>query len=77
MEGHGAAVFYLGNFGVNSAMITMVAITCFLTLISWLGTRNMQVRPKGLQNVLEKCVEMLDNFLSESMDKKLERKCFP
>ncbi|MCR4962608.1 MAG: F0F1 ATP synthase subunit A [Firmicutes bacterium] len=77
MEEHGAALFYIGNFGVTSIMTTMLGITLLLTLVCWRGTRHMKERPSGLQNVLEKTVEMLDNFISDIMGKDLCRRCFP
>lgn len=77
MEGHGAALFYIGSFGVTSVMTTMLGITLLLGLVCWLGTRRMKERPSGLQNILEKVVELLDNFISDIMGKDLCRRCFP
>ncbi len=65
MESHGGALFHIGPVEVTSVMVTMFAITLGLTLLSFFGTRRMNVRPSGLQNFLEKCVEMLHNFIGD------------
>ena len=78
MEEHGSALFHIGSLGVTSVMVTMLAITILLSLICWLGTRRMTERPGKLQNILEKSVEMLDNFLTDIIgDKKLTRQYLP
>lgn len=64
MEEHGGALFHIGPLEVNSVMVTTTAICLFLVLLAYFGTRRMQQRPRGLQNVLEKVVEMLLDFLS-------------
>jgi len=64
VEFHQSPLFYIGPFGVTSAMVTMFAITVGLTLFSYLATRKLQQRPGKLQNFVEKCVEMLRNFIS-------------
>ncbi|MBS1348608.1 MAG: F0F1 ATP synthase subunit A [Firmicutes bacterium] len=77
MEGHGGALFYIGPLGITSAMVTMVAITIGLTLLSYFATRHMKTRPVGLQNFMEKCVEMLRNFIGGMMDKKYVNRYLP
>ena len=77
MEGHGEALFYIGPIGITSAMVTMVAITIALVLVSYFATRHMKVRPRGLQNFMEKCVEMLRNFIGDMLDKKYVNRYLP
>ena len=77
MEGHGGALFYIGPLGITSAMVTMVAITIGLTLVSYFATRHMKMRPRGLQNFMEKCVEMLRNFIGGMLDKQYVNKYLP
>ena len=60
---HGAALFYIAGFGVTSTMTTMVGVTVLLTLLSYLATRKLQEKPKGLQNIMEAALEALRNFL--------------
>lgn len=76
MEGHGTALFNIGPIEVSSVMITMLAITICLALVSFLGTRNMKLRPRGLQNFLEKSIEMLHNFIEDVLGDKT-RQYFP
>ncbi len=77
MEGHGGALFYIGPLEVTSAMVTMVAITIGLTLLSYFATRHMKTRPRGLQNFMEKCVEMLRNFIGGMLDKSIVNRYLP
>lgn len=74
---HSGALFYIGPFGVTSVMVTMLGLTVLLTLICWLGTRKMQTVPSGLQNLLEKGVEMLDDFLGGLLSPELKQRFYP
>lgn len=77
MEAHGGALFHIGPFEVTSVMVTTTAITLFLLLIAYFGTRNMREHPRGLQNALEKVVEMLFDFLSGVIGEKNARYYLP
>ncbi|MDO4581985.1 MAG: F0F1 ATP synthase subunit A [Bacillota bacterium] len=70
-------MFHIGPIEVTSVMVTMTAITIGLTLLSYFATRNMSERPRGLQNFMEKCVEMLDNFIADIVGKEHSRQLFP
>ena len=70
-------LFQIGGFGVTSQMTTMLAITLLLVTVSYFGTRRMEKRPRGLQNALEKIVEMLYDFLSEQLGPELARTYLP
>ncbi|MBO7667803.1 MAG: hypothetical protein J6T26_05010 [Firmicutes bacterium] len=48
------ALFSLGPLQVNSQMVTLVVISGLLVLVCYLGTRHMEERPRGLQNLLER-----------------------
>lgn len=61
---HGGALFHIAGFGVTSIMTTMVGVTVLLTVLSYLATRKLQERPKGLQNAMEAALEALRNFLA-------------
>ena len=71
------ALFSLGPLQVNSQMVTMTAITALLVLVCYLGTRHMEERPRGLQNLLEKAVEFLLDFLGDVMGPDLARRYLP
>ncbi|MBQ1501515.1 MAG: F0F1 ATP synthase subunit A, partial [Firmicutes bacterium] len=58
-------------------MITSLAITIILVVIAILATRHMKERPTGLQNAMEKFIEVLHNFLSDIVGAKHIDKYFP
>jgi len=74
---HGSALFHIGSFGVTSVMVTMLGLTVLLTLICAAGTRKMRTIPPGLQNLLERGVEMLDDFLGGLLSSKLKQRFYP
>lgn len=71
------ALFSLGPLQVNSQMVTLLVLAALLVIISYLGTRHMEERPRGLQNLLEKAVEFLLDFFSEVMGPELARRFLP
>ena len=77
MESHGGALFHIGPVEVTSVMVTMVAITIGLTIVSYLATRKMSMRPAGLQNFMETCIESLHNFTASIIGDRHIRKYFP
>ena len=46
-----------------NTLITAVVITITLSLVSYFATRNMQLIPSGLQNVVEAAVEAYYNLV--------------
>ncbi len=74
---HEEALFYIGSLGITSIMITMAGITVILSLICIIGTRHLQMIPTGFQAILEKSVEALDNFITETLGKETGRRLFP
>lgn len=77
MEGHGGALFHIGPLEVTSVMTTMLGISLVLVLVCALATRNMKMIPGGLQNLVEKAVEMLDNFIGGMLSHDLKQRFFP
>ena len=77
MESHGGAIFHIGPIGVTSAMVTMSAITLGLCLFAILSTRHLTERPGKAQNVAEKVVEMLLNFLTGIIGRENARAFLP
>ncbi len=71
------ALFSLGPLQVNSQMVTLLVLSAALVLVSYLGTRHMEERPRGLQNLLEKAVEFLLDFFSDVMGEALARRFLP
>ncbi len=74
--GHSTELFQLGPLTITSTMTTMLAITLILSLVCFIGTRHMRLVPQGLQNVLEKAVEMLDGLISGILGAELSKKYF-
>lgn len=72
-----SALFSLGPLQVNSQMVTMTVLSALLVLVCFLGTRRMQERPRGLQNLLEKAVEMLLDLSTDIMGEDLARRYLP
>ena len=64
----------LPNF-TNSFLVLLV-VDLVLILLAFFATRNMQLVPRGLQNVMELLIEMLFNFFS-SINKKWTPVAFP
>lgn len=77
MEHGSGALFHIGPLGVTGAMTTMLGLTVLLTLLCWLGTRKMKLVPSGLQNIVEKGVEMLESFVGGLLDASLVKRFFP
>ena len=71
------ALFSLGPLQVNSQMVTMLVLSAALVLVCFLGTRHMEERPRGLQNLLEKLVEFLLDFFGDVMGEELARRFLP
>lgn len=76
MEGH-TVLFKIGPVEVTSVMTTSLAITVLLVVLSIIATKHMKLRPTGLQNVMEKWIEMLRDFLGGIIDKKYINRYFP
>lgn len=54
----------------------MWGVVLVLTLVSFLATRHLEQRPKGLQNLLEMAISGLDNFISGLMGKEKTARFF-
>src|SRR5690606_8089149 len=63
-------------FPITNSLIMTVIVDLLLVLTIVFGTRNMQLVPRGFQNVVELAVEMFYNF-SQSVDAKNVAKFFP
>ncbi len=67
-------------FGVLDVTGEVIAMWCILALVaflSFLATRHLKERPRGLQNLLETGVEYLENFFSGILGHKKARQYFP
>jgi F-type H+-transporting ATPase subunit a len=68
-------LFAIGGFDVTPTIITSVIVFIILITFAFLSTRNMQVVPGGLQNVMEIAIERLVS-LFESIAGSMWRKFF-
>lgn len=66
----------LGIPNFTNSFLVLLIVDLVLILIAFLATRNMQLVPSGLQNVMEAVIEALFNFFS-SINKKWTPAAFP
>ena len=74
---HAGPLFSIGPLEVTSEITTMWGVLILILLVSFIGTRNMQRIPSGLQNVLEMGIEMYENFWTDILGKKRTRELMP
>jgi len=63
-----SVLFHLGPIPVDHLVVTQWAVVLVLGLFAFMGSRNMQVIPRGMQNGLEMVVEFTYNFFGQVMD---------
>lgn len=62
----------------NLSNVVMVIVTTLIVLIlTILGARKLQMRPKGVQNVMEWILEFVRGLISDSMDWKMAKVFLP
>ena len=71
------AVFYIAGFPVTNTLLASWLSILILVVLFYVGTRNMRLVPRGLQNVVEIVVEMLFNFVVGVAGEKNGRRFFP
>ncbi len=78
-ESHSAiqVVFSIGPVEITSEIITMWAVMLLVTIVCYLGTRNLKRIPSGLQNVLEYGVSTLQSFFADLMGEKRAKQFLP
>ncbi len=68
---HGAPLVELFNTGLyfNLANILMISVATIITgAIAYICTRNLQMKPTGLQNFIEWVLDFVKNLISSAMD---------
>ena len=70
-------VFHIGGFAVTNTLLSAWLTTVFIILLFALGTRRMQLVPRGLQNLLEAFVEVLHGFITSVAGERFGRQIFP
>ncbi len=62
-------MFYLGPIPVDHIIVTEWLVIVFIGVIAYLATRNMQIVPRGLQNLFESLVIWTYDFFSQVIEK--------
>jgi len=71
-------IFEIAGFGVTNSMILSWIASLIIILITLIGTRNLKLVPRGLQNILEIITEFLWNTVNDIFgDEKLTKRYFP
>ena len=71
-------VFEIGGFPVTNSLLATSLFVIILAILAYLGTRQMKVRPQGLQNILEMVVESINNLTHSIIEnKKVAKIMFP
>lgn len=66
-------LFSIGGFHVTNALFTALIVDVILVVLAFLATRNMQLVPRGLQNVMELILETLYNLLRNISPKFIDK----
>lgn len=66
-------LFSIGGFHVTNALFTALIVDILLVVLAFLATRNLQMVPRGLQNVLEIILEALYNLFKNISPKFINR----
>lgn len=59
------ALFFWGNLPITNTLIVSWVVMLFLLVMACISTRNIQLIPSGLQNVVEFIIEAIYNTVSE------------
>lgn len=55
-------LFNIGGFDVTPTIITLIIVVIIIVLLAVLSTRNLQLVPSGLQNLMETVIEQMINL---------------
>lgn len=70
------AIVENGSFIITNSMAVSWIVTIFIIIVARLATKNMQLIPSGLQNILEFCFESIYNLLESILGEHLIKKTF-
>ncbi len=69
----GPKIYYtipiLGGINITQTMVTLLAVTIILIVLSYVLTRNLNKRPSGKQVIVEKLILMLYGLVEDTMGK--------
>lgn len=70
---NGPKIYYtipiLGGINITQTMVTLLAVTIILIIVSYFVTRNLTKRPSGIQVIAEKLISMLYGLVEDTMGK--------
>ena len=73
----GEHLFDLFGIPITNTMVAAYTASLVLLLLAWLSTRNMQLVPRGMQNVFEWVIELLLNLTEGVAGREKGREFFP
>ncbi|WP_078556145.1 F0F1 ATP synthase subunit A [Bacillus alkalicellulosilyticus] len=66
---HTTPSFEFLGLGFDTSTVIMTTVACIIVfLICFFGSRNLQMRPSGMQNFLEWAIEFVQNIIKANMD---------
>ena len=70
---NGPKIYYtipiLGGINITQTMVTLLAVTIILIVVSYFVTRNLTKRPSSIQVIAEKLISMLYGLVEDTMGK--------
>lgn len=69
-------IAFFGGFEFTNSMLVTLVVDLFLIIIAVAATRNMQMVPRGIQNVMEAVIESLFNFF-RTINREYTPRAFP
>lgn len=69
-------MFEIFGITITGEIITMWAIIVIIAVISFIVKHNLKERPGKFQNIIESCVEYIENFLTDILGKEKTEKYF-
>ncbi len=71
-------VFGIPGFDFNLSNVLMIIVTAVIVFVlSFLGARNLQMKPKGAQNVMEWIIDFVKGMINDAMDWKTGKMFLP
>lgn len=69
MESHGAPEYTIGFLTFNLATVLTLLVTATIVfLIAFIGTRNLKLKPTGMQNFMEWVMDFVKGIIKSNMD---------
>jgi F-type H+-transporting ATPase subunit a len=73
---HAETVFHFLGLPITNSMLMVWLVAAVIIFVAQKATKNMQLVPSGLQNIIEWIVESLESFFAGILGEKLARRTF-